>query len=101
MARPATPRRAADVCSGRLDRPARRYLSANAGPFLAADPRITSDGPDVPAPSVHASCPPSTDDVTLTSFWASLPLADRELFGLRLSRLVLRAVNAFDGEEDI
>ena len=43
----------------------------------------------------------STDDVTLTSFWASLPLADRELFGLWLSRLVLRAVNAVDGEEDI
>ncbi len=101
MARSATPRRAADVCSGRLDRPARRYLSANAGSFLAAAPGITSDGSDVPAPPVHASCPSSTDDVTLTSFWASLPQADQELFGLRLSRLVLRAVNAFDGEEDI
>jgi hypothetical protein len=31
-------------------------------------------------------------------FWALLPAADRERFGLRLSRLVLRAVRA--PEED-
>src|SRR5690348_7427576 len=101
MARLATPRRAADIGSGRLDRPARRDFPANPGTCLAADSRLTSDGPDVPAPPIQGPCPPTTDDVTLTRFWASLPQADRELFGLRLSRLVLRAVNAFDAGDDV
>src|SRR5262245_22264401 len=100
MARPATPRRAAGVCSGRVDRLSRRYLPAKREPPLAAGSCLAPDGPNVPAPPVHASCPPSTEEVTLTNCWASLPQADRELFGLRLSRLVLRAVSVFDGEED-
>jgi hypothetical protein len=32
--------------------------------------------------------------------WALLPAADREQFGLRLSRLVLRAARTTDTEED-
>jgi hypothetical protein len=38
--------------------------------------------------------------MTPDAFWALLPAADRERFGLRLSRLVLRAVRAPDPEED-
>jgi hypothetical protein len=38
--------------------------------------------------------------VTPDAFWTLLPPADRERFGLRLSRLVLRAVRAPDPEED-
>jgi hypothetical protein len=38
--------------------------------------------------------------VTPGAFWALLPDADRERFGLRLSRLVLRAVRDPDTEED-
>jgi hypothetical protein len=38
--------------------------------------------------------------MTLDVFWALLPAADREQFGLRLSRLVLRAVRITDAEED-
>jgi len=38
--------------------------------------------------------------VTPDVFWALLPAADRERFGLRLSRLVLRAVRSHDAEED-
>ena len=36
--------------------------------------------------------------MTADGFWALLPAADRERFGLRLSRLVLRAVRT--PEED-
>jgi len=36
--------------------------------------------------------------VTPDAFWA-LPAADREQFGLRLSRLVLRAVHAPEEED--
>jgi hypothetical protein len=32
--------------------------------------------------------------------WSLLPAADREQFGLRLSRLVLRAVRITDARED-
>ena len=40
--------------------------------------------------------------MTLDGFWALLPDADRERFGLRLSRLVLRALRPpdTDTEED-
>ena len=37
--------------------------------------------------------------MTPDGFWALLPDADRERFGLRLSRLVLRAVRPNDPEE--
>jgi hypothetical protein len=37
--------------------------------------------------------------MTADGFWALLPAADRERFGLRLSRLVLRAVRTSDTEE--
>lgn len=38
--------------------------------------------------------------MTSLAFWALLPPADRERFGLRLSRLVLRAARCPDPEED-
>ena len=38
--------------------------------------------------------------MTPDAFWSLLPPADRERFGLRLSRLVLRAVRYPDPEED-
>ena len=87
MARPATARRPADGRPGRLDRPARRDLPADPGPSAAAH------GPPHPLPP-----PPVTPDAC----WALLPAADRERFGLRLSRLVLRAVRTPDPstEED-
>jgi len=41
--------------------------------------------------------------VTLEAFWALLPATERERFGLRLSRLVLRAARTpeVDLEEDL
>ena len=101
MARPATARRPAVGRTGLLDRPARRHLPANPGPSSAAGPCLATDGPDVPAAPVHPPGPSSTDGVMPDGFWALLPPADRELFGLRLSRLVLRAVYAPDAEEDV
>jgi hypothetical protein len=39
--------------------------------------------------------------VTPEVLWALLPAADREQFGLRLSRIVLRAVRTTGTEEDV
>jgi hypothetical protein len=56
----------------------------------------------VPATPAYPIDPASLADVTPGVLWALLPADDRERFGLRLSRLVLRAVRAPDPgpEED-
>jgi hypothetical protein len=54
----------------------------------------------VPAAQADPIGPTPADGMTLDGFWALLPAADREQFGLRLSRLVLRAVRTPDAEED-
>jgi hypothetical protein len=56
----------------------------------------------MPATPVYRVDPAPSADVTLDALWALLPAGDRERFGLRLSRLVLRAVHGpdFDPEED-
>jgi hypothetical protein len=54
----------------------------------------------VPATPAHPCDPSPAEAVTPGAFWALLPDADRERFGLRLSRLVLRAVRTPDPEED-
>jgi hypothetical protein len=54
----------------------------------------------VPATPAHQIDPSTADGMTAGGFWALLPAADRERFGLRLSRLVLRAVRTPDPEED-
>jgi Resolvase, N terminal domain len=98
MARPATARRPADGRAGRLDRPARRYVPVDPRPPAAPGPGPAPDGPAVPATPDHPIDPATALVVTPDAFWALLPPADRERFGLRLSRLVLRAVRA--PEED-
>jgi hypothetical protein len=99
MARPATARRTSGGRTGRLDRPARRYLPDDPGWTPASGPSPATDGPVVSAAQTH-SIGPSADGVTPDLLWALLPAADREQFGLRLSRLVLRAVRRTDAEED-
>jgi hypothetical protein len=54
----------------------------------------------VPAAPDHPTGLSPAEGVTPDAFWALLPPADRERFGLRLSRLVLRAVRSPDPEED-
>jgi hypothetical protein len=100
MARPATARRPASDCSRRLDRPARRYLPDDPGSSAPAGPRPPADGPVVSAAQTHP-IGPTADGVTPEVLWALLPAADREQFGLRLSRLVLRAVRTTGTEEDV
>jgi hypothetical protein len=53
----------------------------------------------VPTTPVRPIAPSPAEGVTHDGFWALLPAADRERFGLRLSRLELRAVRTADTEE--
>jgi hypothetical protein len=98
MARPATARWPADGRPGRLDRPAHRDLPADPVPSAPTARRPAPNGPTVPATPVYPIDPASPADVTPGALWALLPACDRERFGLRLSRLVLRAVRG--PEED-
>jgi hypothetical protein len=100
MARPATARRPAVGRTGLLDRPARRHLPAEPGPATAYGSRPAPDGAAVPAAPDRTADPTPAAGVTPDAFWSLLSAADRERFGLRLSRLVLRAVRAPDPEED-
>jgi hypothetical protein len=92
MARPATTRRPTDGRARRLDRPARRYIPDDPGPPPAIGPCPSPNGKAVPATpnQLLDQTPPA--GVTSEAFWALLPANERERFGLRLSRLVLRAV---------
>lgn len=103
MARPATPRRPADRRTGRLDRPGRRHVPLDLGSSPAAGSGPAADGPPLPATAVHPVEEEPAAVVTPASFWALLPAADRERLGLRLSRLVLKAVRppAPHSEEDV
>jgi hypothetical protein len=92
MARPATAQRATDGRTSRLDRPARRYLPEDPGTPSVVGQCPSPDGDDVPTASGPALNPTPADAVTPEAFWALLPADERERFGLRLSRLVLRAV---------
>lgn len=91
MARPATPRRPADRRPGRLDRPAQQHRFNEAGPAAAPGSRSSGDGAPVPASPLGEA---TAGGLTPAALWALLPPADRERLGLRLSRLVLKAVCA-------
>jgi hypothetical protein len=101
MARPATIRRAADGRTGRLDRIARRHVPADTAPAPAPRPGpVAHDSPMSPTPGTAPD--PSPAELTPDTFWGRLPAAEREQFGLRLSRLVLKAarVAPTDAEEN-
>ena len=92
MARPATPRRQADRRTSRLDRPARRHLPRDPASPPVAGSGAAADGSPVPATPGRSVQEEASEVVTPDSFWTLLPPADRERLGLRLSRLVLKAV---------
>src|SRR5437762_1750087 len=96
MARPATARRTADGRPGLVDRPTRRDLPAGTRPPTPARRGLGGDGPALSATPVRPIDPTPSADVTPGTVWSLLPAGDRERFGLRPSRLVLRAVQAPD-----
>jgi hypothetical protein len=49
------------------------------------------------APAAHEG---TITELTLATCWALLPVAERERLGLRLSRLVLKALRPLDLKED-
>ena len=100
MARLATARRPADRRTGDLDRPSRRFLPDDTGRPAPAGPRPAADGSALPATPAQAIEPTPTEGLNPDTFWALLPTAEREEFGLRLSRLVLKAARVADPEED-
>jgi hypothetical protein len=102
MARPATPRRKADHRTSRLDRPSRRHDSLNPKPPAAAGSGPAAAGSRLPATPVPSIEEEAASVVKPDSFWALLPPAERERFGLRLSRLVLKAARTLEpnSEED-
>jgi hypothetical protein len=92
MARPATPRRPADRRTSCLDRPGRRHVPRDPEPSPAVGSGLAADGPPLPATPVRSAEEEPIAVVTPDSFWTLLSPADRERLGLRLSRLVLKAV---------
>lgn len=100
MARLATARRPADRRAGGLDRPSRRFLPADLGRPAPAGSRPAADGSSLPAAPAQAIGPTPAEGLSPDAFWALLPAAEREQFGLRLSRLVLKAARVPDPEED-
>lgn len=97
MARPATPRRPAGYRTGSLDRSARRHVPTDLEP---AHPRGSSPaGADAVLPTAPRD-EAAAAEVTPDGCWARLPAAERDRLGLRLSRLVLKALRPPDVEED-
>jgi len=97
MARSATARRPASGRSGSLDRSARQHFLIDLESAAASDASLASAGP-----ALSTSAIPEGTNTALTSagFWALLPAAERERLGLRLSRLVLKALCPLDIKED-
>jgi len=100
VARSSTARRPADCRAGSLDRLARQHLPIDLESAVAS-----GSGPAGTLPIVSASPPDpgheeTSTEVTAAGFWALLPAAERERLGLRLSRLVLKALRPLDIKED-
>ena len=94
MARPATARRPPNRRPRRLDRSARQHLPGDPGSAAAPGSGPPGDGPPVSATPIGPADEAPGSGLTPAAFWALLPPADRERLGLRLSRLVLKAVCA-------
>ena len=100
MARLATARRPADSRTGCLDRPSRRSLPNDTDRSAPACSGAACDGSALPAASTQPIEPTSAEGLSSDAFWALLPAAERVKFGLRLSRLVLRAARVPNPGED-
>jgi hypothetical protein len=102
MARPATAQRPASRRPGRLDRPAQRHIPPDADSLPAPLPGSPCNDILLSTPAESPVGPPSSD-LTPHTCWALLPMARRQQFELRLSRLVLKAarIPSLDTEENL
>ena len=97
MARSPIARRPAGRRTVTLHRPARQHFSIDFEPVAAAGSSPAAAGPSLSASPAHEE---TNTEVTSVGFWALLPAAERERLGLRLSRLVRKALRPLDIKED-
>ena len=100
MAYSATARRSAGHRSGSLDGSARRHIPIDPRPAVASGQGPTAAGPVLSAAPAYPADEGASTELTSARFWHLLPEIERERFGLRFSRLVLKALRPLDGEED-
>jgi hypothetical protein len=100
VARSATARRPARCLTIALDRPARQHLPIDREPTIAPGSGPAAAGPVVSASPIGAAHEEALIELSPTTFWALLPMAERERLGLRLSRLVLKALYPLALQED-
>jgi hypothetical protein len=100
VARSSIARRPAGHRTGTLDRPFRQHISIDLEPTAASGSGPAATGAVVSASPAHPIHEGTTAEVTPAGFWALLPEAERERLGLRLSRLVLKALRPLDIKED-
>jgi hypothetical protein len=96
----ATARRPTGHNTGPLDRLTRRHISTALEPITAAGSGTAPAGPIVSPSSPRALDERTNSEMTPPGCWALLPEAERELLGLRFSRLVLKALRPLDIMED-
>jgi hypothetical protein len=96
----ATTRRPTGHDTGLLDRPTRRHISVVLESIAASGSGIATAGRTLSPSSPRALDERTNPEMTPTGCWALLPEAERELLGLRFSRLVLKALRPLDIMED-
>lgn len=92
MARPTTVRRAALDRTGHCNRSGHRSVPHDDGAAAAPGASSPRDDSVVPAASDQPIDQAAIAEMTPTAYWALLPAAERDRLGVRLSRLVLKAV---------
>lgn len=95
IARRATGRR-----TGSLDRPAWQHLPIAREPTATSCSGAAAIGPTVSASPARPADEGMSSEPTPVGCWHLLPEAERERFGLRFSRLVLKALRPLDSQED-
>lgn len=101
MARPATSRRPTKRRPRGLDRSSQRPVPRDIDTPSAARPSSPRNDIPMSTPSQRPAESPSAD-LTPQTCWTLLPVAERQQFELRLSRLVLKAarIPSLDTEEN-
>ena len=88
MARSATAQRNSRGRTRKLDRSATRHIATTPTPPTDISADAHGDEPPVPSPSQNVE----ESFVVIDTPWALLPTTEQEQFGLRISRLILKAV---------